>query len=1196
MKFKLTTLILAFAFLLSSSYVWSQSQTPLDIALRHIEQNFKKWELTQEDVSDMAVSDMYQSKHNGLTHIYFKQRYNGIALQNAILNLNITEDGKVLYVGKRFFPNLNTAVNATSASISSDQALQMIFNDLNISKELPRSTQGENENLLIYDNTGIAQFEINVELTYKNIDNNIFLAWNSIIAPVGSSDMWNYSIDATNGQIIEKRDMVVRCSFKKDAYHRHNDHCGSESFVKKPEPSVKQALIQTNTSAAGSYRVFALPTESPNHGPHELVTDPADATASPFGWHDTDGDIDPEYTITRGNNVYAYEDRDGNGSSDGTEPDGGASLIFDYPYTSDGEAIDNIDAAVTNLFYMNNMMHDFSYTYGFDEAAGNFQRNTYGNGGAGNDEVIARAQADVATGQLDNANFSTPPDGFNGSMNMYVWDNPGNKVFTVTAPTIVAGQYVSATAQFGPPITDIPISGEVVEVEDDLHPFTDGCDNFVNASELQGKIALIDRGVCFFETKVVNAEAAGAIAVIVCNFEIDPEGMGATPDVDDPNIPSIMIGSADCDAIRVYAGNGLEVTLVTPPANSGPDFLDGDFDNGIIAHEYAHGISIRLTSGPSESGCVDNTDTGEAPGEGWSDFFSLVTTVKPGDDGATGRGVATYVQRQDLDGIGLRDYRYSTDMNVNPLTYADVGGNPQRHARGTVWATILWDLYWAMVDEHGFDNDQWTGTGGNNMTIQLVMDGMKIQPCNPGFVDARDAILEADTALYNGANGCLIWEVFARRGVGYSADQGTNTSGTDQIESFDPLPTCIPELKIRKTVTPLVNAGDDIDVTVVVTNHKTDATLTNIVVTDELVGGTNYVTGSVSGNVTEGGVSGGMVTFELGTMEYLDEITFTYKLSTDDSNFSIRHFHDDVENTDDEFWFSIPIQGNNYWDETTADANSPATSWYVQNIVDDTEQILQAGQPLNQTTVQGDVPVIRFYQKYNTESGADGGILEISTDDGNVWSVIADDFFRNPPAEIQYSTFAIPGLRAFSGNSSNISGNNNGWIASYADLSAYAGQDIIFRFRFSSDDNTVPNGLAGWWVDDIEIMDMINYNGEACVTSDQGDQACATADERGTIIESEISTSTKDPVKTVFLNVFPNPTDDVINFSISSLANENVTISLMTLDGREVGSKAVGTSTTTQTFSMDVSDLPSGFYLVKASTNHDVTIEKVVIH
>ncbi|MCB0574800.1 MAG: M36 family metallopeptidase, partial [Saprospiraceae bacterium] len=100
-----------------------------------------------------------------------------------------------------------------------------------------------------------------------------------------------------------------------------------------------------------TYNVFALPTESPLHGGRTLLVNPADPVASPFGWHDTNGIAGEEYTYTRGNNVWAYDDRlnDNNGSAS-ESADGGASLNFDFPYDPDGEPLVNLNAAITNLF------------------------------------------------------------------------------------------------------------------------------------------------------------------------------------------------------------------------------------------------------------------------------------------------------------------------------------------------------------------------------------------------------------------------------------------------------------------------------------------------------------------------------------------------------------------------------------------------------------------------------------------------------------------------------------------------------------------------------------------------------------------------------------------------------------------------------------------------------------------------------
>jgi hypothetical protein len=94
-------------------------------------------------------------------------------------------------------------------------------------------------------------------------------------------------------------------------------------------------------------------------------------------------------------------------------------------------------------------------------------------------------------------------------------------------------------------------------------------------------------------------------------------------------------------------------------------------------------------------------------------------------------------------------------------------------------------MTWDLIDQYGFDPDIYNGTGGNNIAFQLVMDGMKLQNCNPGFVDGRDAILEADELANGGANRCLLWTAFARRGLGVNADQGSAFNRADQVEDFD---------------------------------------------------------------------------------------------------------------------------------------------------------------------------------------------------------------------------------------------------------------------------------------------------------------------------------------------------------------------------------------------------------------------------
>ena len=114
---------LIFAFALTTT---AQQQSPLDIALRHIEQNLEELQLTETDIANYTVSDLYTSRHNGVTHVYLKQHHNGIPIPNAIINVNILPDGRVLNMGNRFVSNLAAKVNAITPSISPQTALQKV--------------------------------------------------------------------------------------------------------------------------------------------------------------------------------------------------------------------------------------------------------------------------------------------------------------------------------------------------------------------------------------------------------------------------------------------------------------------------------------------------------------------------------------------------------------------------------------------------------------------------------------------------------------------------------------------------------------------------------------------------------------------------------------------------------------------------------------------------------------------------------------------------------------------------------------------------------------------------------------------------------------------------------------------------------------------------------------------------------------
>ena len=272
-----------------------------------------------------------------------------------------------------------------------------------------------------------------------------------------------------------------------------------------------------------SYRVFELPKESPNDGPRTLVENPADATASPFGWHDTNAAAGPEFTTARGTNVHAYLDQDDNDAADFGEPDGGPGLDFDFPLDLTQHAQNYRAAAVSNLFYWNNVFHDVTYRYGFNEAAGNFQANNYGNGGTQGDYVRAEA---ADGGGTENANFSTPIEtqtsGGTPRMQMYLW--PGDE-FGAQNQVVVdgLGSFDSSWARFSPAPTPAGTSGRLVNAGN-------GCAAADYAGAPAGDWIAIVTGSnlgCQNIQKARQASTAGAKALIVAL-----NSGGAAPDPD----------------------------------------------------------------------------------------------------------------------------------------------------------------------------------------------------------------------------------------------------------------------------------------------------------------------------------------------------------------------------------------------------------------------------------------------------------------------------------------------------------------------------------------------------------------------------------------------------------------------------------------------------------------------------------------
>lgn len=165
---------------------------------------------------------------------------------------------------------------------------------------------------------------------------------------------------------------------------------------------------------------------------------------------------------------------------------------------------------------------------------------------------------------------------------------------------------------------------------------------------------------------------------------------------------------------------------------------DGALDNDVIVHEFMHGVSNRLTGGSRQANCLKGIIS-SGMDEGWSDFMALAVSALPSDTRQTSRPLGVYVMNSEK---GVRRFPYSTNLQINPHKFSDLAdpANSEPHNLGEIWTSMLFEVYWNLIDKHGFEQNVKSASSGkgNTIMIQLVMSGLQRQPCDPNFISARD--------------------------------------------------------------------------------------------------------------------------------------------------------------------------------------------------------------------------------------------------------------------------------------------------------------------------------------------------------------------------------------------------------------------------------------------------------------------------
>jgi extracellular elastinolytic metalloproteinase len=170
------------------------------------------------------------------------------------------------------------------------------------------------------------------------------------------------------------------------------------------------------------------------------------------------------------------------------------------------------------------------------------------------------------------------------------------------------------------------------------------------------------------------------------------------------------------------------------------------FDGDVVFHEYAHGLTNRLVGGTRQGNTLDAPQS-RGMGEGWSDFFAL--TVQNFFRAQLGQSERLVVGSWVInDNAGIRSNPYDDNY---PFTYGNLAtferepetGLPDEHQTGEVWCAALMMMVRRIRTALGNDVD------GYRLGWQMVVDGLKLTPANPTFLQARDAILLALDHMLN---------------------------------------------------------------------------------------------------------------------------------------------------------------------------------------------------------------------------------------------------------------------------------------------------------------------------------------------------------------------------------------------------------------------------------------------------------------
>ncbi len=333
--------------------------------------------LESGDLSSLELQRDYFTQSNGVRTVAFAQLVDGIPVHEAVVTIHVDRAGDIV----RVTSSAGRSAGRRGGQIAVEQAVKAAA--ANIRPELPfAAMQTDSAGGHAVFARGQFRRDLTAALTWLPVDGVLRLTWHVTVEPESDSELYDVLVDAATGEVLLRQNRV--------------------HFVEGTGRVMQSAAM----NALDPRRLDPTPVGQPGTGCPPPSNYLLRSLNTPFR--------DPSTVLSdtgrlSGNNAHVFRVAANNEGAMGTFD--GTKWNFDFPFNSP-------DSAETALFFALNFAHDFFYSLGFDEAAGNFQVDNFNRGGKGNDPIKGNARANGR----NNANYVNAADGTSPRINMFLWD------------------------------------------------------------------------------------------------------------------------------------------------------------------------------------------------------------------------------------------------------------------------------------------------------------------------------------------------------------------------------------------------------------------------------------------------------------------------------------------------------------------------------------------------------------------------------------------------------------------------------------------------------------------------------------------------------------------------------------------------------------------------------------------------------